>query len=124
MCFRVFVACLLLSCLRITAQSLPATIKGEQFAADPELHATLRQVAVFDLSPPDPGALKGTEDPVARYRLGSGKHTFCLDENDPYLYRGNDGRDVSRQAGRSIKPFESLSEGHARWRKLPHAAAP
>lgn len=93
-----FLAFLVLGGLPLIAQVLPGTISGRQFAADPNLHATLRQTSILDVSPPDPGAVEASPEPVARYHLGSGKHTFCLDENDPYI----EGMIVETAAGKVV----------------------
>lgn len=65
------------------AQSPPQLHYEQDFALNPALAAHPRDVVVLDLEPAPRGSPKRTQ--LSRYRLDAGKHTVCLDGNDPFL---------------------------------------
>ena len=50
---------------------------------DPALAALAKDIVLFDLEPSPHG--RATRTQVARYDLEAGKHTICLDADDPFL---------------------------------------
>jgi len=77
------------------AQSIPRVLYEQDFVADPALAALSTDIVLFDLEPLSHGQTAGTH--LARYDLEAGKHTICLDADDPFL------TDVVLEDGRGKK---------------------
>ena len=65
------------------AQSTQRVLYEQDFVADPALAALSTDIVLFDLEPSPHG--KTTRTQSARYDLEAGKHTLCLDTDDPFL---------------------------------------
>ena len=65
------------------AQSTQRVLYEQDFVADPALAALSTDIVLFDLEPSPHG--KTTRTQSARYHLEAGKHTLCLDTDDPFL---------------------------------------
>ena len=65
------------------AQSPPRVLYEQDFVADPALAALAKDIVLFDLEPSPHGQRTRTQ--LARYDLEAGKHTICLDADDPFV---------------------------------------
>ena len=99
------------------AQSPSRVLYEQDFVADPALAALARDIVLFDLEPSPHGQRTRTQ--LARYDLEAGKHTICLDADDPFVMEVvlEDGR--GKKLLRLHRPHGPNGNGNGNGRQKP-----